>query len=134
MYDRDAIIAATDLRALADELLGSHAGGPRSTTWRCPNPHHAQTGRTPPVSIFTSRRGEQRWRCHGCGAGGTAIDLVMTCCRTNARDALEPRARRGGIDDRGPEWSLPRRTSRPTAPARGGCTDPAGMDRYVDEC
>ncbi len=36
MYDRDALLAATDLRRLADELLGVHAGSERAPTWRCP--------------------------------------------------------------------------------------------------
>jgi hypothetical protein len=135
MYDRDAIIANVDLTALADELLGGRRGTARSPAWPCPNPRHAQTGRTPPVSIFTSRRGEQRWRCHGCGTGGTAIDLVMTCCRTDARHAMDQLARRVGLDDQGPTWSPPPTRSRPTAIAsRQGCSDPAGMDRYVDEC
>ena len=96
MYDRDAIIANVDLTALADEFLGGRRGTTRSPAWPCPNPQHAQTGRTPPVSIFTSRRGEQRWRCHGCGTGGTAIDLVMACCRTDARQAMDQLARRVG--------------------------------------
>src|SRR3954470_13795052 len=101
MYDRDAIVASVDLPGLADELLGGRRGTDRSPMWPCPNPQHAQTGRTPPVSIFTSRRGEQRWRCHGCGTGGTAIDLVMACCRIDARHAMDQLARRVGIDDRG---------------------------------
>lgn len=135
MYDRDAIIANVDLTALADEFLGGRRGTTRSPAWPCPNPQHAQTGRTPPVSIFTSRRGEQRWRCHGCGTGGTAIDLVMACCRTDARQAMDQLARRVGIEDRGPDWTPPRQASRPTTLApRQGCTDPAGMDRYVDDC
>ncbi len=135
MYDRDAIIANIDLTSLADELLGGRRGTARSPVWPCPDPQHAQTGRTPPVSIFTSRRGEQRWRCHGCGAGGTAIDLVMRCCRTNARDAIEQLALRVGLDDQGPEWSPPQRTAMPTVRAvQGGCADPAGMERYIDQC
>src|SRR3546814_10173512 len=88
MYDRDALLAATDLRALADELLGPPSGAGRSSTWHCPNAQHAQTGRTPPVTIFTSRRGEERWRCHGCGEGGTAIDLVIASTGGAAGDAM----------------------------------------------
>ena len=95
MYDRDALIAAIDLPALADELLGASRGTGRNPAWPCPNPKHPQTGRTPPVSVFTSHRGEQRWRCHGCGEGGTAIDLVMACCRTDLRGAMDLLARRG---------------------------------------
>jgi hypothetical protein len=29
------------------------------------------------VSIFSTRHGQPRWRCHGCGAGGTPADLVL---------------------------------------------------------
>lgn len=136
MYDRDAIIAAVDLATLADELLGERRGAARTPAWPCPNPQHAQTGRTPPVSVFTSHRGEQRWRCHGCGSGGTAIDLVMACCRTDLREALDVLARRVGHRPQSPSWTPAQRPSdRSAVPARPvGCRDPEGMDRYVDEC
>ena len=52
MYDREALLAATDLAALADDLIGGHVGTARSPMWTCPNPNHVQTGRTPPLSIF----------------------------------------------------------------------------------
>src|SRR5918995_7461868 len=113
MYDRDALIAAVDLRALADELLGAAAGGRRTGTWRCPNPQHAQTGRTPPVTMFTSHRGEPRWRCHACGAGGTAIDLVMACRRVDVREALKYLARRVGQPVEPPTWTRPPRRLSP---------------------
>jgi DNA primase len=136
VYDRDAIIAAVDLAALADELLGERRGATRTPAWPCPNPQHAQTGRTPPVSVFMSHRGEQRWRCHGCGAGGTAIDLVMACRRTDLREALDVLAQRVGQRPQSPSWTPARRTSvRLTTPIRPiGCRDPEAMDRYVDEC
>lgn len=133
MYDRDALIAATDLAALADELLGTRCGNARTPTWPCPNPQHPQTGRTPPVSIFTSHRGEQRWRCHACGSGGTAIDLVMACCRTSARDAMGLLARRIGHHDQPPTWRPQRPTTR-SSPQPRGCRDPEGLDRYVEAC
>lgn len=134
MYDRDAIIATVDLRALADELLGPHAGGERNPSWACPNPQHSQTGRTPPVSIFTSHRGEQRWRCHGCGEGGTAIDLVMACSGTEPGEALQDLARRVGHTAQPPDWDpLPRRRPTP-APAPAGCRDPEGLSAYVTDC
>ncbi len=133
MYDRDALIAAIDLPALADELLGARRGTGRNPAWPCPNPQHPQTGRTPPVSVFTSHRGEQRWRCHGCGEGGTAIDLVMACCRTDLRGAMDLLARRVGLEDHGASWTPRRRPSQGACPAPG-CRDPEGMDRYVDAC
>ena len=110
MYDRDALLAAVDLRALADDLLGHRSGGGRSPMWPCPNTQHAQSGRTPPVSIFTSRRGEQRWRCHGCGDGGTAIDLVLACRGGTARDAMAFLAERAGHREQSDGW---RRQDRP---------------------
>lgn len=89
MYERDRLLAGVDLAQLADELLGPRAGNQRTGSWRCPSPEHAQTGRTPPVSVFCTRRGEQRWRCHGCGAGGTAIDLVMLVTNRDVRGAMD---------------------------------------------
>lgn len=133
MYDRDAIIAAVDLRALADELLGEHTGGERNPAWRCPSPQHAQTGRTPPVNVFTSHRGEQRWRCHGCGEGGTAIDLVMACREVEMCEAMHDLADRVGQVPRPPDWE-PRRPVRPATPPVRGCRDTDGLTAYVDSC
>ena len=134
MYDRDALLAAVDLRQLADQLLGPHAGTARSPTWRCPNPHHSQTGRTPPVSVFTSRRGEQRWRCHGCGEGGTAIDLVLHARGGSIREALGYLAVKVGHNDIGADGHPRARRPAPVARQRLGCRDSAGLQRYVDEC
>lgn len=134
MYDRDALLAATDLASLADELLGPHSGPDRSPMWQCPNDQHAQTGRTPPLSVFTSRRGEQRWRCHGCGEGGTAIDLVLACRGGNLRDAMGYLADRAGHLERGPDWEPPRRLTRPQSQRSTGCLDQEGLQAYVDQC
>lgn len=133
MYDRDALVARVDLRSLADDLLGPHAGRESSPTWRCPNPQHAQTGRTPPVTVFTSRRGEERWRCHGCGSGGTAVDLVMICRGGDVRAALDELAQRVGQQPEPPTWN-PARTAPAVAPVREGCRDPRGLDAYVTSC
>jgi hypothetical protein len=135
VYDRDALLAAIDLRQLADELLGPHAGTARSPTWRCPNPDHSQTGRTPPLSVFTSHRGEQRWRCHGCGEGGTAIDLLLAVRGGGLREALGYLACKVGHHDLGSDWQpRPRRRQPPAGRLRQGCRDPAGLQRYIDEC
>lgn len=134
MHDRDAVLAAVDLRALADELLGPSVGTGRSRMWPCPNPHHAQTGRTPPVSIFTSRRGEQRWRCHGCGDGGTAIDLVLASHATTPREAIAYLAAGVGLPEQPVEWRPTPRRPQVAIGARTGCRDPDGLGRYVNEC
>ena len=134
MYDRDALLAAVDLRELADDLLGPADTNGHARMWPCPNRNHQQTGRTPPVSIFTSRRGDQRWRCHGCGDGGTAIDLVLACRGGNARDAMTFLAEHSGHREQSNEWRRPNRPAipRPTPPS--GCRDQNGLDRYVDQC
>ncbi len=134
MYDRDALLAAVDLRDLADDLLGPGRSTGRSRMWPCPSAQHAQTGRTPPVSIFTSRRGEQRWRCHGCGEGGTAIDLVLACRGGEPLDAMTYLAERAGQHEQPQTWRpSPRPASDRTFPA-AGCADPEGLHRYVREC
>lgn len=133
MYDRDAIIAAVDLPALADDLLGQHSGGERNPTWPCPSPQHAQTGRTPPVNVFTSHRGEQRWRCHGCGEGGTAIDLVMACRDVGMREALGHLADRVGQVPQPADWQPRRRPAPAVEPART-CRDIEGLTAYVSSC
>jgi hypothetical protein len=134
VYDRDALLAAVDLRQLAEELLGPHRGQARSAMWRCPNPQHSQTGRTPPVSVFTSRRGEQRWQCHGCGEGGTAIDLVLVVRGGGLRDALDYLARKVGHHEVGSDWQPRPRRPAPAVRVRSGCRDAAGLQRYVDDC
>jgi hypothetical protein len=134
VYDRDALLAAVDLRALADELLGPRTGTGRTPTWPCPNPQHAQTGRTPPLSVFTSRRGEPRWRCHGCGTGGTAIDLITTTQHITVREALDHLARRAGHHPRPDTWTPTPRTERTPVPDRVACTDLTALNAYVDDC
>jgi DNA primase len=96
-HDRDAILARVDLEALADEILGPRAR-PAIRMWPCPNPDHHQTGRTPPLSVFAARSGHQRWHCHGCGDGGTAIDLLLATRHAHdVRDALDWLAHRAGL-------------------------------------
>lgn len=131
-YDRDAILNATDLAALADELLGAHRGA-RIQTWPCPVPTHAQTGRTPPLTVFATRWGEQRWSCHGCGASGTAIDLVMLTHGVDVRGAFQWLAARTDVRaevDRA--WSPPQRRT-PTSPDPPALPDPR-LDDYVASC
>lgn len=134
MYDRDALLAAVDLRALADDLVGPGRSNGRSRMWPCPNRQHAQTGRTPPVSIFTSHGGEQRWRCHGCGDGGTAIDLVLACRGGSPREAMTYLAERAGHREQPDDWRPTSRPARVRSLPPAGCRDPEGLDRYVNEC
>ena len=100
-YDRDDVLARTDLFALADELLGPHKGRGPSASWPCPEPRHGtQTGKTPPLTLFRSSGGDERWRCHACSAGGTAADLVMVTQNVGFRNAIDMLARRAGVLER----------------------------------
>ena len=140
MCDRDAILAATDLAALANELLGPHVESDSHPMWCCPSPNHAQTGRTPPVSVFTSRWDEQRWHCHGCGDGGSAIDLVMRSRSVDARAAIEYLVGRAGISSyssdpneaRSSRISGTRRSGERKLQLASGHT--AELDLYVEAC
>ena len=76
LHDIDSILDRIDLESLADELCGPRRGQGSGARWPSPVPAHPQTGRTPPMSIFTDRRGRQRWTCWSTGTSGTAIDLV----------------------------------------------------------
>ena len=90
MYDRDRLLARVDLAGLADELLGAaprpgpvaHVAVPEPEP-RPDRPHPAGHRSS------TATAGIERWHCHGCGAGGTAIDLVMAVRRVDVREALE---------------------------------------------
>jgi hypothetical protein len=131
VLDRDRIVEATDLGTLADELLGPHHGTARSPAWICPSPNHAQTGRTPPVSVFRSTGGEERWHCHGCGIGGSAVDLVMAVRGATVREAIEELGRRVGVR----EPYVAERVPTPRRPASGPAAgDLAGLAAFVDDC
>jgi hypothetical protein len=141
-HDRDALLARVDLEALADELLGPRAR-PAIHMWSCPNPDHTQTGKTPPLSVFTARSGHQRWHCHGCGDGGTAIDLLLATRHAHdIRDALDWLAHRAGLTSAvAPDGTrrAVRDTSvtRPEAPASPRTVDPhiiEQLDAYTAAC
>jgi hypothetical protein len=95
-HDLTELLAAVDLEALADQLLGGHRGHGRGARWPSPVPDHPQTGKTPPMSIFTDRTGIQRWSCWATGTSGTAIDLVATALRLDVRAAIDWLAQRHG--------------------------------------
>lgn len=147
-YDRDELLERTDLEGLFTELVGPGRGSGRSATWPCPVPEHAQTGKSPPVSID----GENKlWACHGCGAGGTAIDLVMAARRVSIGEAMEELARRAHVRptvERHDRRDAPRPTRRNSAPPRppeakdrlrrpATMADPAvagALEAYVSDC
>jgi hypothetical protein len=130
-YDRDELLARTDLAALADELLGYHVGNGRNARWPSPVPNHPQTGRTPPMSIFVDHRGIERWTCFATGANGTAIDLVMVATGRCVGDAMAWLAERARLDLPPPERPPPIRREPPPAPAR---QPSASLREHVEAC
>lgn len=130
--DRQEVLSRIALDELADDLLGGGKGTGTGRRWPSPVRSHEQTGKTPPMSIFTTRYGEQRWTCFATGASGTAIDLVMEAKGHNFRDALWFLADRAGVseepfDKAGRVKPAPRR-----APLRLAATTPdPALEAYV---
>ncbi len=134
-YDRDEVLSRTNLAELCEQVLGPSRGRGTSASWPCPAPEHGpQTGKTPPLTVFRARYGEERWRCHACGAGGTAIDLVMTTQGIDFKQAIEALARRAGVaelpDGKAP--LRPARIERPEPPRRRAASP--DLERYVAAC
>lgn len=89
--------------------------------------------------MFRARTGEQRWHCHGCGTGGTAIDLVAQAHAADVKTAIRLLAERAGIA--GHARTAPPRRGRHGAQADQPATtiahDPrpvSELDAYVQQC
>jgi hypothetical protein len=106
--DRRELLAAVDLGQLLEEVTGVPA---RGAAYPCPNPNHDQTGRTPPVSLGVSND-YQLFNCHGCGAGGTAIDALMLVRGFDAAGALAELRTRAGHTE-APPVPKPKRNPQP---------------------
>ena len=89
LSDRREVLDGIDLELLFVEIVGPGRG----RAFPCPNPAHAQTGRTPPVSIDTERG---LWNCHRCEAGGSAVDLLVLARGVPVAEAFELLRERGG--------------------------------------
>ena len=127
-YDREELLARTDLRALLDELSGSATGPGRTARWRCPSIDHDDVH--PSVTLRTDRRGIERWRCWSGGHGGTAIDAMHVAFRVGYGEAIEELARRVGMqaDETGV------RRIRPPMPPREPVPLHPNVVRYVEAC
>jgi DNA primase len=53
------------------DVLARHGIEVRGRMARCPLHHDTE----PSLSLFTGRDSKERWKCHGCDAGGDALDL-----------------------------------------------------------
>jgi DNA primase len=83
--------------------------------------------------VFRSQQGHERWHCHGCGAGGTAIDLVLAATTLDIKGAIEMLAGRAGVRDDGRDPARHRPVPRPRR-AEPRLRDPDGLRRFVDDC
>lgn len=127
LHDIDAILDRIDLEALADELCGPRRGRGSGARWPSPVRDHPQTGRTPPMSIFTDRRGRQRFTCWSTGTSGTAIDLVCVNRRMDISVSIQ------WLADRAGQVAEPiKRERRPVTPKRTGASK--ALRDYVAAC
>lgn len=106
-YDRDEVLARVDLAELATEVCGPPRGRGPTARWHCPNPDHPDAH--PSMTVYRTAR-SARWKCHSCGDGGTAIDLVMTANSCGVREAMDVLAARSGLS---PDTSFDRPTTHP---------------------
>jgi DNA primase len=95
LVDRAEVLARIDLGELASEICGPPVGRGRSARWHCPNPDHPD--QHPSMSLYNGKHGQRRWKCHACGEGGTAVDLLMITSRLDAGQALRELASRAGL-------------------------------------
>jgi hypothetical protein len=116
LVDRDEVLARNDLAELATEVCGIPHGRGAGRRWHCPNPNHPDEH--PSMGVYRSTRGYQRWKCHACGEGGTAIDLLMISGGIGPGEALRDLARAAGLDPDPPGSGLLRwPTPLPPRPA-----------------
>ncbi|HWL44566.1 MAG TPA: toprim domain-containing protein [Ilumatobacter sp.] len=80
------LLDRTSLADLLTSLGGPPVGSGHHARWPCIAPDHDDAH--PSVTMFTDRRGVERWRCWSDGRNGTAIDAVMVAHRLGTGDAM----------------------------------------------
>ena len=127
-FDRDEVLARTDLRSLLDEVAGPATGSGAGARWHCPVPDHNDVH--PSVTVRIDRRGVDRWRCWSLGHGGTAIDVLYHARDLSYRDAVAYLADRVGLRSDEPVRTVARRSTAQRAPIP---LQPQAR-AYVDAC
>jgi hypothetical protein len=127
--DRLDLFGRVDLTA---EFLAAGMTQGRNRQWSCPNPQHAQTGATPPVSIG-GPNGDHLWKCHGCGVGGSVVDLYRLVRGIGTAEAFALVREKVGTPGYRPP--PPRPTVQPVAPpdADSGRLDPDRSAEVVED-
>ena len=144
------LFRGTDLRALLVKI-GDERGIPsRGSRYACPNPQHEQlNNRRPQAGVFVGKSGYDLWKCHGCGATGSAFTALVLAGRTREQASDELRELAGlrprHTAPRAPTAKQDRQPSRPRArapssrePSQGAARPqqllaPAQPDRRIDE-
>lgn len=150
-YDLDAIKTGTDLEDLFRRVVGPEKRQGATVMWPCPSRDHGgeQTGTTPPVMIYPAGdNGDPypHWTCHGCGAGGSCID-VLTTRGVSVAEAIEQLAGRLGLRNEGKRTSSSATSTHPATsstatvapvrsekPAKGPADPVAAMESYAGAC
>jgi hypothetical protein len=103
LVDRDEILGRLDLVELLARCTASpvRVRGNQASSG-CPSREHSQTGGSPPVSIDLTRG---VWHCHGCGAGGTAIDVIRLSGNVDVGEAFRVARDLAGLPVE--RWPLP---------------------------
>lgn len=125
--DRHEILCGVDLPTLAAEL---GLGTSRPDKWTCPNPTHAQSGQTPPCSIEAhGPDGYGVWHCFGCGAGGSAVDMLVAARGLSVGEAFETLRRAAST----PEFrAQPRHELAAITTPKSRKKKPTPLDIYAD--
>ncbi len=115
------LIDTAQVRARLDlvEVMGRLTERPvrvhgNSASSACPNPDHAQTGKTPPVSINLTTG---LWCCHSCGAGGDVITAIGIASHHDTKSAIKAAAALAGMPVEA--WPLPPAPKRIVCEQRG---------------
>jgi DNA primase len=125
--DRDEVLERTDLAELATEICGPPRGAGAGRRWHCPNPNHPDEH--PSMGLYRRARGHQRWKCHACGEGGTAVDMLMISTGMGPGPALRELARAAGFHVDPIGAPQPARPKRPSPQTRQSASSP---DREPD--
>jgi CHC2 zinc finger len=113
--DCAAVRGRIDIIDLVGRLTGQPVRVHGSTaTSMCPNPNHAQTGRTPSGSIDIDR---QLMNCFGCGFGGDSIDVIRVAGGLDRGAAIRVAADLARVEPTA--WPFPPAKPRIVLPDRG---------------
>lgn len=107
------VLDRTSLADVLTSLSGPPAGSGRAARWSCFSPDHDDDH--PSVSMFTDRKGVERWRCWSDGQAGTAIDAVMIGHNLDVTAALRWLQERAGHLPQAPVHK-PTASARPLSP------------------